>query len=210
MSGLKARLAAALEPVEAWRADAAPGLGDHDLNPGYVPADQPLRPAAVLIPVIDRAEGPTLLLTRRSDSLASHTGQIAFPGGRLEPGETAVEAALREAFEEVGLPLGDVEPLGLSDSYRTVTGFVVTPVVAWVRPGFTPVLDPGEVADVFEAPFDWLMDSANHRRDVQTFDGHERTYWAMPWGERYIWGATAGMLRALSLRLHPERREDAA
>lgn len=210
MSGLKERLAAALDPIDGWRADAAPGLGDHDLNPGYVPADRPLRPAAVLIPVMDRPEGPTLLLTRRSDSLASHTGQIAFPGGRLEPGETAVQAALREAFEEVGLPPGDVEPLGLSDSYRTVTGFVVTPVVGWVRPGFSPVLDPGEVADVFEAPFDWLMDPANHRRDVEVFDGHERTYWAMPWGDRYIWGATAGMLRALALRLHPEREEDAA
>ncbi len=209
-AAMKARLAGCLDPIERWRADAIPNLGDHDLNPDYLPTDQLLRPAAVLIPVMNRAEGTTLLLTRRSDRLVRHTGQIAFPGGRLEPGETAVQAALREAYEEVGLPPTDVEPLGLSDSYRTVTGFVVTPVVGWVRPGFSPVLDPGEVADVFEAPFDWLMDTSNHRRDMQVFAGHERSYWAMPWGERYIWGATAGMLRALALRLHPELKEDAA
>src|SRR5690606_4103734 len=122
-----------------------------DLNPGLRPVSgQPLRPAAVLVPIVDLPDGPRLLLTRRADTLASHTGQIAFPGGRLDPGETAVEAALREAWEEVGLDAHFVEPLGLSDAYETGTGFLVTPIVAWVRPGFSLVPNPGEVAEVFE------------------------------------------------------------
>lgn len=214
MSGLKARLRAALDPVENWRAEAPSGRGDWDLAPGTAAeaADRltrTLRPAAVLIPVLDRPEGASVLLTRRSDALASHGGQIAFPGGRLEPGETAVEAALREAWEEVGLPPADVEPLGLIESYETVTGFQVTPVVGWVRPGFAPVLQAAEVAEVFEVPFDWLLDAANHRRDGMDWRGAWREYWAMPFGDRYIWGATAGMIRALHARLSA-RAEDAA
>ena len=209
MSLLRQQLIAALDPLEA--ASACARFSDFDLNPDAPRVDRPLRPAAVLIPVVDHADGPTLLLTRRSDSLASHTGQIAFPGGRLDPGETVVQAALREAVEEVGLSPDYVEPLGLSDAYETVTGFLVTPVVAWVRPGFTLTTDPREVADAFETPWDFLMDEANHRREFyDTPDGVRRWFWAMPWGERYIWGATAGMLRSLWGRLHDPAREAVA
>lgn len=201
MSALRRQLIAALAPL-----DAAPGrarFSDFDLNPDAPRLNRPLRPAAVLIPVVDHPDGPTLLLTRRSDSLASHTGQVAFPGGRVDPGETVVQAAVRESVEEVGLSPDHVEPLGLSDAYETVTGFVVTPVVAWVRPGFTLTPNPDEVADAFETPWGFLMDEANHRREYYDApDGTRRWFWAMPWGERYIWGATAGMLRALWGRLH--------
>jgi 8-oxo-dGTP pyrophosphatase MutT (NUDIX family) len=209
VSEFRQQLISALDPL-----DGAPGrarFSDFDLNPDAPRQNLPLRPAAVLIPVVDHADGPTLLLTRRSDSLASHTGQIAFPGGRLDPGETVVQAALREAVEEVGLSFEHVEPLGLSDAYETVTGFLVTPVVAWVRPGFTLTTDPHEVADAFETPWDFLMDEANHRREFYDApDGTRRWFWAMPWGERYIWGATAGMLRSLWGRLHDPAREDVA
>lgn len=206
MSVLRQQLISALDPLDA--APAAARFSDFDLNPGAPRQDRPLRPAAVLIPVVDHPQGATLLLTRRSDSLASHTGQIAFPGGRLEAGETVVQAALREAEEEVGLAPGHVQPLGLSDAYETVTGFLVTPVVAWVRPGFALTLDPREVADAFETPWEFLMDPRNHRREFHDGpDGQRRWFWAMPWDERYIWGATAGMLRALWGRLHdPARR----
>ncbi|MEH6664115.1 MAG: CoA pyrophosphatase [Brevundimonas sp.] len=209
MSDLRQQLIAALDPLDA--ASGRARFSDFDLNPEAPRTDRPLRPAAVLIPVVDHAGGPTLLLTRRSDSLASHTGQIAFPGGRLDPGETVVQAALREAMEEVGLSSGHVEPLGLSDAYETVTGFLVTPVVAWVRPGFALTTDPREVADAFETPWDFLMDEANHRREFYDApDGTRRWFWAMPWGERYIWGATAGMLRSLWGRLHDPAREAVA
>ena len=188
-----------------------PRFSDFDLNPDAPRLDRPLRPAAVLIPVVERPDGPTLLLTRRSDSLASHTGQIAFPGGRLDPGETVVQAALREAVEEIGLAPAHVEPLGLSDAYETVTGFLVTPVVAWVRPGFDLVLNPDEVAEAFETPWAFLMDGANHRREFHDApDGARRWFWAMPWNERYIWGATAGMLRAFWGRLNDGDQERAA
>lgn len=215
---LRARLLSRLEPLGGWSPTTACAYSDFDLNPGSRPASppRPLRHAAVLIPVVDRSGGPTLLLTRRSDSLASHTGQIAFPGGRLDPGEGPVEAALREAREEVGLEAGFVTPLGLSDRYETVTGFVVTPVVAWVRPGFSLTPSPQEVAEIFETPWAFLMDPANHRREYyEAPGGARRWYWAMPWAdpagpERYIWGATAGMLRALWGRLYAERPRRAA
>ena len=209
MSVLRQQLISSLDPLDA--ASGRPRFSDFDLNPDAPRVDRLLRPAAVLIPVVDHANGPTLLLTRRSDFLASHTGQIAFPGGRLDAGETVVQAALREAMEEVGLSPDHVEPLGLSDAYETVTGFLVTPVVAWVRPGFILKTDPSEVADAFETPWDFLMDEANHRREFYDApDGTRRWFWAMPWGERYIWGATAGMLRSLWGRLHDPAREAVA
>ena len=209
MSALRQQLISSLDPLDA--ASGRPRFSDFDLNPDAPRVDRLLRPAAVLIPVVDHANGSTLLLTRRSDSLASHTGQIAFPGGRLDAGETVVQAALREAMEEVGLSPDHVEPLGLSDAYETVTGFLVTPVVAWVRPGFILKTDPSEVADAFETPWDFLMDEANHRREFYDApDGTRRWFWAMPWGERYIWGATAGMLRSLWGRLHDPAREAVA
>ncbi len=215
LSTLKARLAARLVPADA-RAQGPATRSDFDLNPDVERSSRPLRAAAVLIPVIAHADGATVLLTRRADTLASHTGQVAFPGGRLEPGETAVDAALREAMEEVSLDPGTVEVLGLSETYETVTGFLVTPVVGWIEAPPTLLADPGEVAEMFEAPWDFLMDAANHRREsFRPQEGPERWFWAMPWRDRYIWGATAGIIRALRARLYgedvqSEAAEDAA
>lgn len=200
---LKTRLAQRLAPAEDWRPDLTAQRSDFDLNPKAARIARDLRPAAVLIPVIARPAGASVLLTRRADTLARHTGQIAFPGGRLDPGETAVQAALREADEEVALDPGTVEVLGLSDAYETGTGFLVTPVIGWLdRPPVTRP-SPDEVAEVFETPWDFLMDAANHRRDFYDLDeGLRRWFWAMPWGERYIWGVTAGILKGLHARLY--------
>ena len=205
LSSLRERLIDQLEPAAAWTPGRPPARSDFDLNPGAERPERTLRPAAVLIPVIAGPEGATVLMTRRSDSLASHTGQIAFPGGRLDPGETAVEAALREAFEEVALDPALVEVLGVGDAYETGTGFLVTPVVGWLtaRPETTP--SPDEVAEVFEVPWDFLMDPSNHSRDSYDREGQPRRwYWSMTHGQRYIWGVTAGIVRALRMRLYGE------
>jgi 8-oxo-dGTP pyrophosphatase MutT (NUDIX family) len=205
LSTLRQRLIDRLEPAADWTPGRAAARSDFDLNPG---ADRPvvtLRPAAVLVPVIARPDGATVLITRRSDSLASHTGQIALPGGRLDPGETAVEAALREAFEEVTLDPAAVEVLGLGDAYETGTGFLITPVVGWLAEPPVTTPSPDEVAEVFEVPWDFLMDPANHRRDFYDRDGQPRRwFWAMTHEERYIWGVTAGIVRALRTRLYGE------
>lgn len=199
---LKTLLRERLAPAEGWRADAGAARSDYDLNPDMAPLVEGLRPAAVLVAVIAGDMGARVVLTRRSDALASHTGQIALPGGRLDDGETAVEAALREAWEEVGLDPGVVEVLGLGDAYRTGSGFLVTPVVGWLEsePELTP--SPDEVAEVFTAPWGFLMDAANHQRDSMEFQGARRWFWAMPWEDRYIWGATAGVLKGLHDRLY--------
>ena len=205
LSSLRERLIDRLEPAAAWTPGRPPARSDFDLNPGAERPERTLRPAAVLIPVIAGPEGAMVLMTRRSDSLASHTGQIAFPGGRLDPGETAVEAALREAFEEVALDPGRVEVLGVGDAYETGTGFLVTPVVGWLtaRPETAP--SPDEVAEVFEVPWDFLMDPSNHSRDSYDREGQPRRwYWSMTHGQRYIWGVTAGIVRALRTRLYGE------
>jgi 8-oxo-dGTP pyrophosphatase MutT (NUDIX family) len=202
LSSLRERLIDQLEPAAAWTPGRPPARSDFDLNPGAERPERILRPAAVLIPVIAGPEGATVLMTRRSDSLASHTGQIAFPGGRLDPGETAVEAALREAFEEVALDPALVEVLGVGDAYETGTGFLVTPVVGWLtaRPTTTP--SPDEVAEVFEVPWDFLMDPSNHSRDSYDSEGQPRRwYWSMTHGQRYIWGVTAGIIANLVRRL---------
>ncbi|MFY7719889.1 MAG: CoA pyrophosphatase [Brevundimonas sp.] len=205
LSSLRERLIDQLEPAAAWTPGRPPARSDFDLNPGAERPERTLRPAAVLIPVIAGPEGAAVLMTRRSDSLASHTGQIAFPGGRLDPGETAIEAALREAFEEVALDPALVEVLGVGDAYETGTGFLVTPVVGWLtaRPQTTP--SPDEVAEVFEVPWDFLMDPSNHSRDSYDREGQPRRwYWSMTHGQRYIWGVTAGIVRALRMRLYGE------
>lgn len=206
LSTLRERLIEHLEPAASWTADRAPVHSDFDLNPDAERPERILRPAAVLIPVIAGPGGATVLMTRRSDSLASHTGQIAFPGGRLDPGETVVDAALREAFEEVALDPALVEVLGVGDAYETGTGFLVTPVVGWLTatPATTPSLD--EVAEVFEVPWDFLMDPANHSRESYDREGQPRRwYWAMTHEQRYIWGVTAGIVRALRTRLYGEK-----
>lgn len=155
--------------------------------------------AAVLLPLVARSE-PTLLLTLRTSHLAHHSGQIAFPGGKVDATDAnAVDAALREAEEEVGLTRDYVQVLGTLPIYTTGTAFVITPVVALVRPGFTLTPNAGEVADVFEVPLSFLLDPANHRRHAFEFEGLRREWFSMPYQdagtERYIWGATAGMLR---------------
>ena len=205
LATLRERLIEHLDPAASWSPDRRPARSDFDLNPGAERPDRILRPAAVLIPIIAGPDGATVLMTRRSDRLASHTGQIAFPGGRLDPGETAVEAALREAFEEVALDPTRVEVLGVGDAYETGTGFLVTPVVGWLTatPSTTP--SPDEVAEVFEIPWDFLMDATNHSRDSYDREGQPRRwYWAMTHGQRYIWGVTAGIVRALRARLYGE------
>jgi 8-oxo-dGTP pyrophosphatase MutT (NUDIX family) len=169
--------------------------GDHDLNDEGMRPPPPLRSAAVLVPIVDRQDGFTVMLTQRSPDLRHHAGQISFPGGRVEPDDASFQAAaLREADEEVGLPHDRVELLGSLDVYETRTGFEVVPIVGLVSPPFDLRLDPGEVAEVFEVPLEFLLDPANHERHSRIFQGVRREFYAMPYGERYIWGATAGML----------------
>jgi 8-oxo-dGTP pyrophosphatase MutT (NUDIX family) len=159
------------------------------------------RPAAVLVPIIDRAS-PTVLLTLRTSDLASHAGQIAFPGGSIEPNDkTPVAAALREANEEVGLPASIVEPIGYLDLYLTFSGFRILPTVARVKPDFTLKLNPSEVVETFEVPLAFLMSPANHQRKTRDWKGIARDYYAMPFEGRYIWGITAGILRNLYERV---------
>jgi len=180
----------------------APRPSDYDLNPSVRPADAPqLRPAAVLVPIVIGAP-LNVLLTQRTTHLAAHAGQIAFPGGKIEPqDETPLAAALREAQEEIGLDPGFVEPLGYVEPYETSTGFLVTPVVAAVKPGFSLRPDPYEVADIFTVPLAFLLDEANHRIDARDWRGAKRHFYAIPHEGRYIWGATAGIIRALHRRL---------
>ena len=159
------------------------------------------RPAAVLAPIVARPEGLSVLLTLRASHLSTHSGQIAFPGGKIDPGETPLTAALREASEEVGLEAGFIEPLGWLDPYLTGTGFRIAPLVALVEPGFILSINPREVDEAFETPLAFLMDAANHRVDEREWQGRVRRFYAMPHEGRYIWGATAGMLRTLYEKL---------
>ena len=175
-----------------------PPLGsDFSLN-GVVPAPATFRAAAVLVPLVLREPAITVLLTQRTDDMPSHAGQIAFPGGRTQKEDAdAVATALRETEEEVGLSRTFVDVVGAVDTYRTGTGYEITPIVGIVRPGFTTHADPREVADVFEVPLEHFLDERNHRIDSRLYQGRERRYYAMPYGDRYIWGATAGMLKNL-------------
>jgi 8-oxo-dGTP pyrophosphatase MutT (NUDIX family) len=179
---------------DAAPGDATFGRGDHDLNPDLVP-DGGLVQAAVLVPLVERPDGLTVMLTQRTDHLATHPGQVSFPGGHIEPDDASPEAAaLRETEEEVGLERRHVEVLGRLDPYLTRTGFQVTPVVALVRPPFDISADPEEVADVFEVPLSFFLDPANHQRHSRIYQGRRRPFYALPYGDHYIWGATAGML----------------
>jgi 8-oxo-dGTP pyrophosphatase MutT (NUDIX family) len=162
-------------------------------------------PAAVLVPVVNRPDGLTLLLTQRSANLPDHAGQISFPGGRVEAHDpTLAHAALRETAEEVGLAADRIEILGQLATYETVTGYVVTPVVGWVEPPFTLTADPVEVADVFEVPLAFVLDPANQQRQFRMQGELRRDFWAIPWRDRYIWGATAAMLLILDRTLRAD------
>lgn len=172
--------------------------GDHDLNPGMAKPVE-LVPAAVLVPIVERDDGMTVLLTQRTDHLTAHAGQISFPGGRVELEDVSIEAAaLRETEEEVGLSSEHIEIVGKLDIYVTRTGFEVTPVVGIVTPPFTINPDPFEVADVFEVPLSFVVDPANHQKESRLHKGVERQFYVLPYEDRYIWGATAGMLVNLS------------
>jgi 8-oxo-dGTP pyrophosphatase MutT (NUDIX family) len=163
---------------------------------------QATKPAAVLVPVLDRAE-PTVLLTLRTADLRSHSGQIAFPGGRIDATDASpLAAALREANEEIGLDPALVDPIGYLDLYLTFSGFRILPLVARVSPSHALEVNPSEVVEAFEVPLDFLMAPVNHQRHSRDWKGVERHYYAMPFGERYIWGVTAGILRNLYERIY--------
>ena len=175
---------------------------DYDLDPGLPrPTGRELRPAAVLLAVDLSGPAPQVILTKRSAHLRHHPGQIALPGGKIDRGEDAGQAALREAREEVGLPPGHAEVLGRFGPHETVTGFSVTAVLALVHRPFVPVPEAGEVAEVFAVPLSHLGSSLNYRVEGRRWQGRQRRYWVAPWGPYYIWGATARLLRELALRL---------
>jgi len=184
--------------------DFVPSRGDHDIDPVLQSISQvrPIRPAAVLIPVIDRPE-PTILLTQRTTDLTSHAGQIAFPGGKIDPTDASpVAAALREAREEVGLAPRFVAPIGYLDLYMTTLGYRIVPTVARIDPDFELSLNAAEVADAFEVPLSFLVQPTNFQRHSREWQGLMRSYYAIPFGERYIWGVTAGILRNLCERIY--------
>ncbi len=164
--------------------------------------EQPIRPAAVLIAVIDRPQ-PTVLLTQRAAHLHDHAGQISFPGGKIEVSDASpLDAALRETWEEIGLTREFIDPIGYLDLYATSFGFRILPTLARVKPGFTLRISETEVDDAFEVPLAFLMDVANHQVHTKEFRGIERSFYAMPYKQHYIWGATAGILRVLYERIY--------
>lgn len=197
---LASRLRARLDPLDRIT-DVQ--RSDRDLNPDWVAPNTELRPAAVLAPIIMRPEGWTMLFTQRAEETPAHPGQISFPGGRVQASdEGPLDTALRETFEEIGLARDLITPVGAFDRYETGTAFRITPVVGLIAPGFTLTLDPREVASVFEAPLSFLFDPANHERRETEWRGKLRAYYAMPYEGHFIWGATAGMVRALYQRLY--------
>ena len=184
--------------------NVVPVRGDHDIEPTMqaIANIRPIRPAAVLIPVVERAE-PMVLLTQRTVHLNDHAGQIAFPGGKIDATDaTPMAAALREADEEIGLGSGLITPIGYLDIYMTTRGYRILPTVARVKPDFNLTLNADEVEAAFEVPLGFLMEEANHQRHSREWNGLMRHYYAMPFGDRYIWGVTAGILRNLWERIY--------
>ncbi|RZM06309.1 MAG: CoA pyrophosphatase [Sphingomonas sp.] len=192
--------------AERMTAALAKGAGSHmilltgDQHDGDLTAADTLLPAAVLIAVTDRAD-PGVILTQRTDTMSRHPGQIAFPGGRIDPGEDIFTAALREAEEEIGLPRDTVAVIGEADSYRTITGFQVTPVIGVIPPDLVFTPSEAEVASIFEVPLAFLLDEANHVEATLEWQGHDRHYYEIMWNDRRIWGATAAMIVNLARRL---------
>jgi 8-oxo-dGTP pyrophosphatase MutT (NUDIX family) len=195
------------------RFEIPPGLNDASIIPAsgdpgndrmlqIVAQERPIRPAAVLIPVVEH-ERPTVLLTQRAAHLNDHAGQISFPGGKIDATDASpLDAAVREAWEEIGLAREFIDPIGYLDLYGTAFGFRILPTLARVKPGFKLRINETEVDDAFEVPLAFLMDPANHQLHSKEFRGIERSYYAMPFAERYIWGATAGILRLLYERIY--------
>uniref|UniRef100_Q07T36 NUDIX hydrolase n=1 Tax=Rhodopseudomonas palustris (strain BisA53) TaxID=316055 RepID=Q07T36_RHOP5 len=199
----RARLGFAVPPA-LTDASLVPASGDAGTDRMWqiIAEEMPVRPAAVLIPVVEHDE-PTVLLTMRASHLNSHAGQISFPGGKIDPTDASpLEAALREAEEEIGLDRSFVEPVGYLDLYATGFGFRILPTLARVKPGFELTINTSEVDDAFEVPLSFLMNPTNHQLHSKEFRGAERSYYAMPFAERYIWGATAGILRVLYERIY--------
>jgi 8-oxo-dGTP pyrophosphatase MutT (NUDIX family) len=191
-------------PSAALDRSAPPARGDYQLNAPApdAAAIAAAQPAAVLLPVIGRPGGATVLLTQRASALRRHSGQIAFPGGKIDPGEAPLAAALRETKEEIGLEARQIEPVGWLDPYLTGTGFRILPMTAIIAADFRLAVNPAEVEEAFETPLSFLMDAGNHQRHSRQWQGHVRHFYAMPYGDRYIWGATAGILRNLYERLY--------
>jgi 8-oxo-dGTP pyrophosphatase MutT (NUDIX family) len=186
--------------------NVTPKRGDHDADPVMekIAMVRPIRPAAVLIPVVDHAE-PTVLLTQRAQHLPDHPGQVSFPGGKIDKTDRdPMHSALREAEEEIGLDPSRVEPLGYLDLYMTTLGYRIVPVIARVKPGFELTLNTAEVDSAFEVPLTYVMDMANMQRHARDWQGMTRHYYAITFGERYIWGVTAGILRNLYDRIYRE------
>ncbi|NLS19624.1 CoA pyrophosphatase [Rhizobium sp. P40RR-XXII] len=188
-------------PIDlAWR-----DHGDHLLNPETIAqvADLKLKDAAVLIPVVDSGDDAKVIFTLRTSTLRKHSGQIAFPGGAIDPEDASPEmAAMREAGEEIGLADIFIEPVGRLPHYLAATGFRITPILAVVKPGFDLALNPTEVEDAFEVPLSFLMDPSHHVTDTMLLQGSERHFYRMPYGQRMIWGITAGIVRTLYERLY--------
>lgn len=195
-SDLRGRLVSALER------DGRPS-SDYDLNPDtFLPGGRKLRQASVLVPIVDMGGDARLILTKRAPTLKHHPGQIAFPGGKVDESDNSlVEAALREAEEEIGLPWAKVDTLGCLPAHETVTGFVATPVLGLISPSFRPRARDGEVAEVFSVPLDHVLERSNYSIQSRRWRGARRHYFTVPWGPYYIWGATARMLRALADRM---------
>ncbi len=183
-------------PDDVFDAPIFPPQGDHALNPDLSAAPVRAKPAAVLIPIVAHANGPTILFTERAPKMRNHAGQVAFPGGRIDRDDASpIATALREAQEEIGLLPEYVEPLGYLAPYQTGTGYRVIPVVAIVRPPFELTLNPLEVVDAFEVPLEFLFNEANHRRHRWEREGVIRESWALDFQTKMIWGVTAGILR---------------